>query len=164
MFNKFNQVSVLLLFIILFCLSPAVLAVDFEFTDADGELHKLSQYRGKWIVVNFWATWCPPCRKEIPDLSDFHLENEDAMVIGVNYEPGLSEERLKNFIAVYLMAYPVTLVNDEIIEALGEPRGLPTSVLISPQGKVVKTIAGMVSEQSLNKLIEQHLSKLTWEK
>lgn len=157
MINKLNQFSLLLFFMLLFCLPSTALAVDFDFTDVEGEAHKLSQYRGQWVVVNFWATWCPPCRKEIPDLSDFHLENEDAMVIGVNYEPGLKEERLKNFIAVYLMAYPVTRVNDDIIEALGEPRGLPTSVLISPQGEVVKTIAGMVSEQSLNKLIEQHL-------
>lgn len=135
--------------------SSSVHAVEFAFTDIEGNQHKLSQYKGKWVLVNFWATWCPPCRKEIPELSDFHLEQDDAIVIGVNYEPGLKEERLKKFIAVYLVSYPVTRVNDEIIAALGEPRGLPTSILINPEGKVVKTITGMVTNRSLNKTITQ---------
>ena len=110
------------------------------------------------MLVNFWATWCPPCRKEIPDLSDFHLENDDAVVIGVNYEPGLKDERLKKFIALYLVTYPMTRVNDDIINALGEPRGLPTSILIDPQGNVVKKITGMVTDKSLNEIIAQYES------
>lgn len=149
---------------VLLSLSSAVLAVDFSFTDTDGETQKLSQYKGKWVLVNFWATWCPPCRKEIPDLSDFHLENDDAVVIGVNYEPGLKDERLKKFIAVYLMSYPVTRVNDEIIAALGEPRGLPTSILIDPKGNIVKKISGIVDDRRLNKLIEQSENKVAQEK
>lgn len=130
--------------------------VDFAFTDFEGQERKLSHYKGQWVLVNFWATWCPPCRKEIPELSDFHLENEDAVVIGVNYEPGIKDERLKSFIASYLITYPVTRINDDIIDALGEPRGLPTSVLINPQGEVVKTIAGIVTDKTLNQLIAQY--------
>jgi len=147
---------IIVLFSVLFIFSSNVFAVDFSFTDTEDETHKLSQYKGQWVVVNFWATWCPPCRKEIPDLSDFHLEHDDAVVIGVNYEPGLSDERLEKFVALYLMSYPVTRVNDEIIAALGQPRGLPTSILIDPQGNIAKKITGMVDDRRLNKIITDY--------
>ncbi len=147
---------IIVLFSVLFIFSSNIFAVDFSFVDTEDETHKLSQYKGQWVVVNFWATWCPPCRKEIPDLSDFHLEYDDAVVIGVNYEPGLSDERLEKFVALYLMSYPVTRVNDEIIAALGEPRGLPTSILIDPQGNIAKKITGMVDERRLNKIITDY--------
>ena len=144
-----------LLALTLLLLSSTTWAVDFSFTDTEGKTHKLSQYKGKWVLVNFWATWCPPCRKEIPDLSDFHLENDNAVVIGVNYEPGLKDKRLKKFMELYLVAYPITRVNDEIIAALGEPRGLPTSILIDQQGNVVKNISGMVTHRKLNEMIKK---------
>ncbi len=157
--QEINRIIQLLTLTIALFLSSTAFAVDFSFTDTEGETHKLSQYKGKWVLVNFWATWCPPCRKEIPDLSDFHLDNEDAVVIGVNYEPGLKDERLKKFIALYLVSYPITRVNDEIIDALGEPRGLPTSILIDQEGNVAKKITGMVTERRLNKLIAQFADK-----
>ncbi len=154
----------IILLIALLFLSSTASAVDFSFTDTEGETHKLSQYNGKWVLVNFWATWCPPCRKEIPDLSDFHMEHDDAVVIGVNYEPGLKDERLQKFIALYLITYPVTRVNDEIIDALGEPRGLPTSILIDPQGNIAKKITGMVDDRRLNTIIEKYQNKVAQEK
>ena len=160
--QKIKHLSFLLLILLFF--SSTVSALDFSFTDTEGESYTLSQYKGKWVLVNFWATWCPPCRKEIPDLSDFHLESEDAVVIGVNYEPGLKDERLKKFIALYLVSYPITRVNDEIIEALGEPRGLPTSILIDPQGNVAKKITGMVTQRRLNQIIEQFQKQPAGEK
>jgi hypothetical protein len=86
------------------------------------------------------------------------------VVIGVNYEPGLKDERLEKFIALYLISYPITRVNDEIIDALGEPRGLPTSILIDPEGNIAKKITGMVSERSLNKMIANYASKNSLEK
>ena len=153
---KNRTIKLSLLLMILFFLSSSALAVDFSFTDLEGKSQKLSDYKGKWVLVNFWATWCPPCRKEIPDLSDFHLNNDDAVVIGVNYEPGIKDERLKKFMALYLVSYPMTRVNDDIINALGEPRGLPTSILIDQQGNVVKKISGMVTDRSLNKIIAQY--------
>ena len=139
--------------------SSNALSIDFNYEDLEGNSHRLSQDKGKWIVVNFWATWCPPCRKEIPDLSDFHLENDDAIVIGVNYEQGISDERLKKFAELYLVSYPITRMNDEIVDAIGEPRGLPTSILINPEGDVVKKFTGMVSDRILNKFITQYSEK-----
>ncbi len=160
-FALINKLKSTLLFIFIVCslASQTVFAIDFNFKDLEGESHQLSQYKGKWVVVNFWATWCPPCRKEIPDLSDFHLENEDAVVIGVNYEPEIKDERLIKFARLYLVSYPITRANDEIIAALGEPRGLPTSILINPKGDVVKTISGMVDDRRLNKIITQYSSE-----
>ena len=82
--------------------------------------------------------------------------DDDAIVIGVNFEPGVTEEKLKKFVELYLVSYPITLISDEIIDALGEPRGLPTSILISPEGEVAKKVTGMVSDRSLNKFISQY--------
>ncbi len=155
-FKKILIIQLLVLFSATILLSTSAYAVDFSFTDTEGESHSLSEYKGKWVLVNFWATWCPPCRKEIPDLSDFHLESDDAVVIGVNYEPGLKDERLKKFIELYLISYPVTRVNDEIIDALGEPRGLPTSILIDQQGNVAKKITGMLTHVRLKKIIAKY--------
>ena len=136
-----------------------VLVVDFDFTDITGNKQKLSEYKGKWVIVNFWATWCPPCRHELPELSDYHLDHEDAVVIGVNYEPGIKDEKLKKFIDLYLISYPITKVNDDIIDKLGEPRGLPTSIIISPEGKIAKRVTGMVDARSLDKMISSYQQK-----
>ncbi len=155
----FKRNTQLVLMLIALFFSSATLAVDFSFTDLEGKSSKLSDYKGKWVLVNFWATWCPPCRKEIPDLSDFHLESDDAVVIGVNYEPGITDEKLKKFIALYLVSYPITKVNDDIIKVLGEPRGLPTSILIDPQGNITKRLTGMLTQRRLNKIISQFESK-----
>ena len=154
-----NKLIALLCFTFFSIISCNVLSIDFSYEDLDGKSHQLSQDKGKWVLVNFWATWCPPCRKEIPDLSDFHLESEDAIVIGVNYEQGISDEKLKSFVELYLVSYPITRMNEEIVEALGEPRGLPTSILINPQGDVVKKFTGMISDRTLNRFISQYNEK-----
>lgn len=135
-------------------------SVEFEFMDTDGKKHTLSQYKGKWVVVNYWATWCPPCLKEIPDFSDFHLEHDDAVVIGVNFEPGLEDKKLKKFVDVHLISYPITRFSEDILKALGTPSGLPTTVIINPKGQIVKKILGEINSEHLNKIIAQ-LSKKT---
>jgi thiol-disulfide isomerase/thioredoxin len=141
----------LLLIVTLSC--NTIHAIDFDFVDIEGQSHQLSDYKGQWVLANFWATWCPPCRRELPDLSDFHTENDNVVVIGINYEPEISNQRLKEFVDLYLISYPMTRVNDNIIDVLGEPRGLPTSILINAQGDVVKKISGSVTLRRLNKII-----------
>ena len=74
----------LLLMCLLFC-SVAAMAHDFTFTDMQGKAQRLVDYRGKWVLVNFWATWCPPCQEETPELVELHKahKNTDLVVIGV---------------------------------------------------------------------------------
>ena len=91
-----------LLIILILCLPIPVFAgqPDFALPDLDGKIHRLSDYRGKWVVVNYWATWCPPCLEEIPELEDFYSEHHkrDAIVVGINYEDS-DPAYLKSFVA-----------------------------------------------------------------
>ncbi|MEJ2317525.1 MAG: TlpA disulfide reductase family protein, partial [Gammaproteobacteria bacterium] len=81
---------------------------DLLLNDLENRLHKLSEYRGKWVVVNYWATWCSPCRDEIPDLVDFHEKHkaDKAVVLGVNHEYATLGE-LRKFKREYQITYPL---------------------------------------------------------
>src|SRR5210317_951908 len=103
---KFSPSALLLLLF----LPLAVAAIDMPLVAVDGSKHNLNQYHGKWLVVNYWATWCPPCIVEMPELQSFHDEhvNRDAMVIGINSEL-ISQNRLQTFLEDYFISYPVFL-------------------------------------------------------
>lgn len=118
-----------------------------------GEAHRLSDYRGKWVVVNYWATWCPPCLEEIPELVHFHETHreKDAVVLGVNMET-LPAARLAQFIENNFITYPVG-ENKGDQQMLGNLRGLPTTYLVSPEGEVVKRVLGRVTSDELEKAI-----------
>ena len=129
---------------------------DLDLKDLNGKVHKLSDYRGKWIVVNYWATWCPPCRHEIPDLVDFHNKHKehDAVVLGVNHEYATVRE-LKNFKKKYKMSYPVlqaTPATPSIDRAI---RGLPTTYLVNPEGQIEAVQSGPISAEMLESYINR---------
>ncbi|MEK6748630.1 MAG: TlpA disulfide reductase family protein [Pseudomonadota bacterium] len=124
--------------------------VEMELKDLNGKVQRLSGYRGKWVVVNYWATWCPPCRAEIPELVFFHdaHKGKDALVLGVNSEDATPRQVL-DFLDEYMVSYPILLSSPDDGSPLGNIRGLPTTFLISPKGEVVYTHTGMVTKQSL---------------
>jgi len=134
--------------------------VDFSLPDIQGVTHKLSEYRGKWVVVNYWATWCPPCLSEIPELVDFHEEHKDkdAVVIGVNFED-IGVSGLKQFSEEYFINYPVLQEKPAASSALGPIPGLPTSYLVSPSGELIARQVGPVTA----KLITDFIAKQTEE-
>ena len=137
--------------------APEAETVDFSLPGIDGKQHKLSEFRGKWVVVNYWATWCPPCLEEIPELVNFHEEHKDknAMVIGVNFED-IDLSQLKTFVDDYFMSYPILQTKPAPRSALGSISGWPTSFLVSPDGKLVAKQTGPVTAEMINEFIKEY--------
>ncbi|BBP46217.1 hypothetical protein THMIRHAS_15900 [Thiosulfatimonas sediminis] len=133
---------------------------EITFIDLDGKSSKLSDYRGKWVVVNLWATWCPPCLKEIPDLVMFHEDHakKDAIVIGVNYED-IDPQKVKNFAESQLVNYPIVRFEGKVdgrTTPFGKLQGLPTTYMITPEGKIVAARTGMVDGKMLEDFINNY--------
>ena len=119
----------------------------------DGKTFDLAAQRGKWVIVNYWATWCVPCIKEMPDISRFVAAHQNVTAIGLAYEDSEPAE-IKAFLAKHPVAYPIAQVSlDQPPKDFDEPRGLPTTYVISPDGKVARHIVGPVTEASLEAII-----------
>jgi thiol-disulfide isomerase/thioredoxin len=134
-------------------------AQGFVFKDMQGQAQRLSDYRGKWVLVNFWATWCPPCLEEIPDLVALHEAHmkSDLVVIGVALES--TRESVVQFVAKKHVSYPVVLGDYELAEQVGEVNALPTSYLFDPTGKLVSYQEGMVTRESVESYIKSKTKK-----
>jgi thiol-disulfide isomerase/thioredoxin len=121
----------------------------------DGKTFDLAAQRGKWVIVNYWATWCVPCIKEMPDISRFVARHKNVAAIGLAYDDSEPAD-IKAFLARHPVVYPIAQVTlDKPLKDFDEPRGLPTTYLIDPDGKVAKHIVGPVTEASLEALIGQ---------
>lgn len=134
--------------------------VDFSLPDLDGKQVRLSDFRGKWVLVNYWATWCPPCLDEIPELIAFHEKHKDkdAVVLGVDFED-IDIEELKAFTEDYFMTYPVLRSKPTSRSALGSIPGLPTSYLISPAGNIEAKLTGTVTIKMIEDFIYEQSAK-----
>ncbi len=134
--------------------------VSMALTDLQGKAHSLADYRGKWIVVNYWATWCPPCLEEIPELVQFYNghKDRDAVVWGINREE-VPLEKLAVFVRQQQMSYPVFQVLPDSVSVLGAILGMPVTYLISPKGEVVARHLGLVTVKKLEKFIQNHAAK-----
>ena len=133
---------------------------DFSYPDLQGKTHHLSDYRGKWVLVNYWATWCPPCLEELPELEIFHNNYKDklAVVLGVNME-GIKADKLKGFVDDQFISYPILLAGDDVSQLLGKVPGLPTSYLVNPQGEIVARQVGPIDAASIEKFIHDSKPK-----
>lgn len=128
--------------------------------DIDGRMQSLDQYRGKWVIVNYWATWCGTCRKELPDLVSLHENNrdQDIVVIGINFEE-IGQNELKKFVAEQQIPYPVLRSEPVRSTPLGPVRALPTTYIINPAGKVVAGEVGLVTQQNIEDYIAAQRGK-----
>ena len=131
-------------------------AVDMPLTAVDGSKMNLDHYQGKWLVVNYWATWCPPCIIEMPELQSFHDNNVDnnAMVVGINAE-NISQQRLQTFLDDYFITYPNFVAGSIQQSELGLIPGLPTTFLVTPGGEVVARQVGPVTREMIEQFIQK---------
>ena len=125
--------------------------VDFSLPDADGRIHRLSDHRGKWVVINFWATWCGPCMVEIPEIMRFHErhKDDDAVVIGVNFEE-IETPDLVKFITEMGINYLVVRAGDTPILPFEPLKGLPSTFFVDPLGEYVASHVGPVTGEAID--------------
>lgn len=130
--------------------------------DANNSPQALAQYHGKTLVVNFWATWCPPCRDEMPELSDLHtaFSSQDVLVIGIAIDSG---DAVNTFLKESPVSYPILLAEDEgmaIGDRLGNDKGvLPYTVIIDSNGNIQKRFFGRITAQLLSDHLNQLITK-----
>ena len=136
-------------------------SADFSLPDINGKQHKLSDYRGQWVLVNYWTTWCPPCIKELPDLETLHSEsNGKAVVLAVNIED-IELPELRDFVDEKSLSFPVLVAGSDLPEEeqVGDIPIIPTSYLISPEGKPVARQVGPVTAKAIREFIRDQEAK-----
>jgi cytochrome c-type biogenesis protein len=138
-------------------------APDFSWVDSDGNVRSLSDFRGKVVMVNFWGTWCPPCRAELPDLVRVQDDFADngLVVIGVSLERAAEAQVpsiLNEFASANDLRYPLVWAQRdnmiELVTAYGGVEAVPTTFIVDANGRIVNTLVGMQSEEQFRSVVE----------
>ena len=140
-------------------------APQFALKDVNGRTVRLSAYRGKVVLINFWATWCPPCRAEMPDLVRLQREHgkEGLQIIGITYPPE-KKTRVRTFARTVKVNYPIILGTRQIKARFSSDETLPLTVVINRDGKVSDIISGILLREEFDEKIKPLLMKKEGEK
>ena len=134
---------------------------NFTWVDNKGKVNNFKEFtKGKTVLVNFWATWCGPCRKEMPDLISLNseLEKNNVQFIGISVDRDSDALSLvKDFAKEYKINFPILIDNGEVAGAFGGIRGIPTTFIIDKEGKIVEKIVGMRTKEVFKEAIEKIL-------
>jgi len=151
----FRTIIVWLVFALLPVVIQAEDSADYELRDLDGKSHRVSDNRGKWLIINFWATWCPPCIQEMPELERFHQQNiSSAQVWGVTFED-TDKAKIRQFIEQLGITYPVLGYGQDALTGFGTVTVLPTTFVIDKQGLFFHRFEGPITAQDITAVIDQ---------
>lgn len=134
-------------------------APEFKLVGTDGKQVKLSDFKGKVVIVDFWATWCPPCRKGIPDLISLQKEfPKDVVVVGISLDTETKSDVVP-FMQKIGINYPVAYGNEEVVQQYGGVEAIPTSFVIDRKGNIVDKHVGLVSKDEYTTVIKRIIAK-----
>jgi thiol-disulfide isomerase/thioredoxin len=130
--------------------------IDFELPSLDGGSIAVSDFRGEWLILNYWATWCAPCRKEIPELSALDEQRQDVSVLGLAFEDA-DAEIFAAFLEDFNVSYPILLVDvHDPPEPFGAPKALPVTHILDAQGRLVESFHGPVTREAIERFIADY--------
>jgi peroxiredoxin len=130
-------------------------SADYELRDMDGKVYRVSDYRGKWLIINFWATWCPPCIHEMPELERFYKQNiSSAQVWGVTFED-TDKAKIQQFIERLGITYPVLGYGQDPLTGFGTVTVLPTTFVIDKKGLFFHRFEGPITAQDIAEIIDR---------
>lgn len=132
-------------------------APDFELTTLEGKAVKLSDYQGKKVILNFWATWCPPCRAEMPHMQKYFEEQadqENVEILAVNLTTeDRGVDKIKTFVREYELTFPIPMDKEGDIGSTYQAVTIPTSYIIDTDGRVQNKIVGPMNEKMIEEMI-----------
>lgn len=153
-------ISIIFLMISLVSFSNSAKAPNFNLKDQYGVVHSLENYKGKVIFLNFWATWCPPCKKEMPDVESIYKEygenKKDVIILGVNSE---KENEVKKFLKDKGYTFPTVIDENSEVMRKYFIQAFPTSFVIDKEGNIYGYVMGGLTKEQIKQVIEEVLKK-----
>ncbi|HWK21931.1 MAG TPA: TlpA disulfide reductase family protein [Ureibacillus sp.] len=143
-------------------LAKGQIAPDFTLQTLDGETFTLSKLKGKKVVLNFWASWCPPCKEEMPELQKYYekyAKEDNAIIIGVNIthaERSMNEMKtVQQFVDSFDLTFPIPLMEEEGVDKLYEILTIPSTFMIDTEGRIQNQIVGPLNQKSLRDYVKR---------
>src|SRR5262245_43374084 len=136
--------------------STAEAAPQFSFTSLEGKTVALKDLGNKVVIVDFWATWCPPCREEIPHLNELYskLKGRGLEIVGVSMDTD-GTDGVKDFAREYKIQYPLVMGDEKMAESFGGIIGLPTTIIIDRNGKIAKKYVGLPPAENMANVVQE---------